>query len=235
MKQQVEEIREQLRSLGDPERSAGASRYFKEPIKSYGVKSVDVKKIVRQAVKAFEGEQKDAVFDLCEELFKSGYLEEGGVASDLAYSQRGRYAPEDFRYFERWLEQYVSNWAACDTLCNHSVGEFVEMFPEFIRELKLWTASPNRWKQRAAAVTLIIPARKGLFLPDIFDIADRLLPSTDDLVQKGYGWMLKAAGEAHPEAVFDFLMARREVMPRTAFRYALEKLPPDLRRRAMQR
>jgi hypothetical protein len=36
------------------------------------------------------------------------------------------------------------------------------------------------------AVTLIIPARKGLFLNDIIEIADILLTDSDDLVQKGY-------------------------------------------------
>lgn len=233
MKLHAEEIREQLRGLSDPKLSAGARRFFKEEINSYGVKSAEVKKIARQAVKTLRQEQKAVVFSLCEDLWQSGYLEEGGIAAELAYSLHNRYVPEDFRHFERWLELYVSNWAACDTLCNHSVAEFVMRFPEYIRELKLWTASPNRWKQRAAAVTLIIPARRGLFLRDIFEIADRLLLTPDDLVQKGYGWMLKAAGEAHPEAVFDFLLARRETMPRTAFRYALEKLPPEMRRQAM--
>ena len=51
--------------------------------------------------------------------------------------------------------------------------------------------------RRAAAVTLILPARKGKFLEDIFEIADSLLLDTDDLVQKGYGWMLKEASKKH--------------------------------------
>jgi 3-methyladenine DNA glycosylase AlkD len=25
--------------------------------------------------------------------------------------------------FEIWFEKYVTNWATCDTLCNHTVGE----------------------------------------------------------------------------------------------------------------
>ena len=109
------------------------------------------------------------------------------------------------------------------------------MNPEFLSELKLWTNSTNRWKKRAAAVALIIPARRGLFLKDILEIAEKLLSDPDDLVQKGYGWMLKAASEAHREEVFDYLMSRKDVMPRTAFRYALEKMPPEWRARAMKK
>ena len=47
--------------------------------------------------------------------------------------------------------------------------------------------------------------------------------------------MLKAASQAHPAEVFDYLMSRRDVMPRTAFRYALEKMPAEWRARAMKK
>jgi 3-methyladenine DNA glycosylase AlkD len=60
------------------------------------------------------------------------------------------------------------------------------------------------------------------------------MEDADDLVQKGYGWLLKEASKQHPQEIFDYVMARRERMPRTAFRYALEKLPADLRQAAMK-
>ncbi len=66
--------------------------------------------------------------------------------------------------FERWVNNYVTNWATCDTLCNHSVGTLIEMYPEKIADLKKWAKSPNRWMKRASAVSLIVPARKGLFI-----------------------------------------------------------------------
>lgn len=89
--------------------------------------------------------------------------------------------------------------------------------------------------RRASAVTLIIPARKGLFINDIFEIADILLADKDDLVQKGYGWMLKAASEAYMEKVFDFVIARKAIMPRTALRYAIEKMPAEMKAEAMKK
>ncbi len=97
------------------------------------------------------------------------------------------------------------------------------------------TQSENRWMRRASAVSLIIPARKGLFLDAIFEIADKLLLDQDDLVQKGYGWMLKAASESHQQDVFDFVMKRKAIMPRTSLRYAIEKMPKELRKQAMDK
>jgi 3-methyladenine DNA glycosylase AlkD len=109
------------------------------------------------------------------------------------------------------------------------------MYPSFLAELKKWAVSENRWEKRASAVTLIIPARKGKFLKDIFEIAGLLHSDPDDMVQKGYGWMLKAASQAHQKEVFEYVMKRKGTMPRTSLRYAIEKMPADLKAKAMAR
>ena len=109
------------------------------------------------------------------------------------------------------------------------------MYPDKINELKKLAAPENRWMKRASAVTLIIPARHGNFLEDIFDIADILLQDADDLVQKGYGWMLKAASKASLNEVFEYVMSKKSIMPRTSLRYAIEKMPKELKKRAMEK
>jgi len=47
--------------------------------------------------------------------------------------------------------------------------------------------------------------------------------------------MLKAASQAHQPEVFEFVMKNKAVMPRTALRYAIEKMPADLRKMAMEK
>ena len=89
--------------------------------------------------------------------------------------------------------------------------------------------------RRAAAVSLIVPARKGYFITEILDIATILLKDEDDMVQKGYGWMLKAASQSHQHHVFDFVMSKKAMMPRTALRYAIEKMPEDLKKKTMKK
>ncbi|RPJ74102.1 MAG: DNA alkylation repair protein, partial [Alphaproteobacteria bacterium] len=180
-------------------------------------------------------EDKKEIFALCEELLSSDYCEEAFIASEWAYQVRKDYSKDDFFKFESWIEKYVNNWAKCDTLCNHAVGSFIEKYPAYMVNLKTWTASDNRWVRRAAAVTLILPARKGNFLEDIFEISDNLLRDRDDLVQKGYGWMLKEASKSHQQEVFEYVMRNKKEMPRTALRYAIEKLPTDLRAKAMEK
>ena len=108
-------------------------------------------------------------------------------------------------------------------------------FPDCVGELKAWAKSGNRWLRRAAAVTLIVPARKGLFLREAFEISDLLLTDSDDLVQKGYGWLLKAETEKHPAEVLAYVLKNKAAMPRTALRYAIEKLPKEQKAEAMKK
>ena len=70
-------------------------------------------------------------------------------------------------------------------------------------------------------------------MPDVFETANRLLKDKDDLVQKGYGWLLKEASNKYQQQVFDFVMERKNWMPRTALRYAIEKMPKPFREQAM--
>ncbi|MDD5127640.1 MAG: DNA alkylation repair protein [Dehalococcoidales bacterium] len=231
----IAEIRKELLQQVDAKTRDSAQRFFKEAVKVYGVKTALVEKMAAQRYAEIKHFSKQEVFAICEELLKSDYMEEAFIAFAWAYRRREEYQPEDFTLFESWLEQYVNNWAKCDTLCNHTVGAFVEKYPQYIANLKQWTASPNRWLRRASAVTLIIPARRGAFLKEVLEITDRLLLDKDDLVQKGYGWLLKEAGREHQQEVFDYVMRYKKEMPRTALRYAIEKMPADLKRQAMQR
>lgn len=213
----------------------GSQRYFKEEITVHGVRAATVQKIAKELFAEVIDKPKSEIFAVCEKFWQSGFLEESFVACVWSEKLSKKFEPADFETFERWIKNYVSNWASCDTFCNHTVGNFVMKYPDFISKLKEFTHYENRWVKRAAAVSLIIPARKRLFLNDIFEIADKLLMDSDDLVQKGYGWMLKAASEANQQAVFEYVMSKKAVMPRTALRYAIEKMPEELRKQAMQK
>jgi len=226
-------VRSDLSAAVDAGTRDSARRFFKEPILVYGVKTAEVRRIARRRFAETGEPSKARVFDLCGELWRSGYMEECFIACHWSYEVRTQYERSDLDVFERWIDDYVSNWATCDTLCNHTVGSLLEMYPDCAARLEMWTGSRNRWKRRAAAVSVIIPARNGQFLPEILRIADALLEDDDDLVRKGYGWMLKAASESHVDEVFEYVVSHRAAMPRTALRYAIEKMPKELKAKAM--
>ena len=228
-------LRNDLKSSSDEKTREITQHFFKENIQLYGLKTPLVQQISKANFKHLSGLDKNEIFDLCETLWQSGYIEESFVACHWTYALRKEFQPEDFRRFKKWIGSYVTNWASCDTFCNHSMGSFLMLYPEYLSELKSFTSSGNRWMRRAAAVSLIVPARKGLFPVSIFEIADLLLTDSDDLVQKGYGWMLKVASQTYQQEVFEYIMKNKSIMPRTALRYAIEKMPKALKVQAMSK
>jgi 3-methyladenine DNA glycosylase AlkD len=231
----LKQIRKELKESADKKTKASFQRFFKENVKCYGVKTGTVGKIAKKYWKEIKDLDKKEMFALCEELYKSDYTEEAFIVSWWVPNLTKEFAESDFKIFERWIGRYINNWAKCDGFCNHSLGNFIEKFPRYISELKKWARSDNRWLKRAAAVSLIVPAKAGNCLKDAFEISDLLIHDPDDLVQKGYGWLLKEESRKHTKEVFDYVYKNRLVMPRTALRYAIELMPKDLKVKAMER
>jgi len=209
--------------------------FFKEKVHLYGVRVGMVRKIAQQFWRDLASHDKAAVFKLCAELVQIDRQETRIVAFAWAERLRPDFSPGDFRRFERWLKHEVSNWASCDALCSGPLGRLLEDYPALVTKTVPWRRSRSRWVRRAAAVCLIRRLQGGKSLPDVFAAARALLHDEDDLVQKGYGWMLKEASNRHPRPVFDFVMRHKNQMPRTALRYAIEKMPAAWKRRAMAR
>jgi 3-methyladenine DNA glycosylase AlkD len=231
----VKQLARELMAKSDAKYRKGAERYFKEGIVLHGVRGAEIHQIIRTYYARIKDRPKEQVFALCDMLLKSGKHEELIIAFMWAHRARRKFELHDFYILEGWLKKYVSNWAACDCLCTKALGEFIFRFPEFIPKVMKWSSSNSRWMRRAAAVTLIISVRRGFHLGKVFEIAGAMLLDKDDMVQKGYGWTLKEASRRFPAEVFEFVMDHKATMPRTPLRYAIEKYPQEMRKRAMAR
>ena len=229
------QIREELIDNTDTQTQKSFQRFFKEQVKYYGVKTETVGKIAKKYWKQVQTLDKQKIFALCEELYRSDYTEEAFVVAFWLPNYIDHLKPSDLLVFKRWIEHYINNWAKCDGFCNHTIGDLIQKYPETLEEMKDWAKSGNRWLKRAAAVSLIVPAKKGCFLQDALDICDQLLIDGDDMVQKGYGWLLKEESRIHQKEVYDYIIKNRRVMPRTALRYAIELMPKELKIEAMKK
>lgn len=228
-------IRDDLQADADDKTRESAKHFFKESIKLYGVKTSTVDKIAKKYWSTVKTYPKQDIFALCEELFRSDYMEEASVVSDWLPNYIHYLEPLDLVTFKRWIETYINNWAKCDSFCNHTIGDMIQKYPQLVAEVETWAKSSNRWMKRASAVSLIVPAKRGLFLAEALKICDILLQDGNDLVQKGYGWLLKEESRVHKKEIFDYVVEHRAFMPRTALRYAIELMPKELKAEAMKR
>lgn len=226
-------LRAELGDKADATHRDGARAFFKEAIQPLGVRSRELNAIIARHWRSARALPEADFLALCEALWNSGVFEEATIACKWCARDLPRLGLASFPVFERWLGTRVGNWAHCDDLCSHCVGGLMSLFPEVMERTLPWLASPNRWLRRGAAVSCVLPARHGLYLHHVFRVADVLLEDPDDMVRKGYGWMLKEGSRAWPREVLEFVLARRGRMPRVALRYAIELLPQEWRARAM--
>jgi len=231
----IEQIRADLKAKTDLKTQQSFQRFFKEQVKYCGVKTETVGKIAKKYWPLVRDMSKQRLFGLCEELYGSDYTEEAFIVSFWLPNYIEHLEPNDLSTFKRWIECYINNWAKCDGFCNHTVGDLIQKYPQTIGEIKSWAKNKNRWLKRASAVSLIVPAKKGLFLKDALEICTTLLVDGDDMVQKGYGWLLKEESRKHQKEIFDYVVRNRMVMPRTALRYAIELMPKELKEEAMKK
>jgi len=229
----ISAIKAELVKNAEPEYKKAQQWFFKEDIKLYGVRVGTVRKIGRDFFKQIEPMNKLTVFKLAEELLKIETQETRIIAFQWASQMKRDYTDTDFNTFSRWLKKYVSNWATCDNLCTDPLGKLIIRYPKLISKTVPWRRSRNRWVRRAAAVSLIKAVRARQNLKEALKAADALLYDQDDMVQKGYGWLLKEASNEYPKEVFDYVMKHKDTMPRTALRYAIEKLPANKKKQAM--
>jgi len=232
----LEALRKELKLHDKPENKHNYQRFFKEKLKDpIGFRGPILKKVSNQVYRDVKGLPPKQILDICDYLLASNERYMPYFAYEWAVKIKRDYTKTDFARFERWLKNYVSNWGACDHLSTGPIGNLVLMYPDLSSRIMKWTRSRNRWVKRAAAVSLIIPVRQGMLFDDVIRTADVLMMDDDDMVQKGYGWMLKEATREFPDEVFKYVVKNKAVMPRTALRYAIEKLPEKKRKAAMKR
>ena len=223
----AEAIRSELSHLGTAEGIEKTKHYFREPIQTYGCNSSDAKTVATRFL-PLTRKNLDLTLIVAGDLMTGGVMEENWVASSLIAKHKSRIRPEHFEIFDQWIDS-LSNWASIDTFTTDVVVEAVRRDPQLVDRLLQWTQSPNRWRRRASAVTLVRIARRGDMLEEAFAITDKLMEDPDDMVQKGAGWLLKEASKNHSQEVHDYLIRWKPKTTGLILRYASEKLPQELK------
>lgn len=228
-------LKRELRKLADPATRASQQRFSKEPLRSIGVRTPDVRRLVGLAAAEYRraGSTFDQILAIADRLWRSGILEERSLAVLLLSKFKRHLDRSHWPHFEAYVDS-LSNWGETDGLCGCVLAPLLESDPALLQKLMPWTRSPNRWRRRAAAVALVPAARRGRHHDSAYDICDRLADDRDDLVAKAVGWLLKEISRTQPQKVADYLLQNRQRLSRTTIRYAAEKLPATLRTRVLK-
>lgn len=121
----------------------------------------------------------------------------------------------------------ANNWDLVDLSCYEIVGAHVVATGK-TEILDRLSESGNLWRERIAIVSTMAMVRAGEMAMTL-KLAEKYLTHPHQLIHKATGWLLREAGKRNLDALTGFLDRHAAVMPRTALRYAIEKLPEERR------
>jgi 3-methyladenine DNA glycosylase AlkD len=226
-------IRRVLKDGGSAPHSEEVQRFFKEEIKSRGWYTAELRKVAVRFRRSIVREKGlEFLVRVADQLFSGRVLEEKIFAVFLLENQTALLTEKEFRLFDLWIDR-VSSWADHDALAHDLLAPMMIADQQRSREVFRWAKSSDRWRRRAACVSLIRGTREKKFFSEIVRLSQMLLTDPDDMVQKGLGWLLREAAKYNPKRTVPYLMKIRARAPRLVLRTACETLPTATRKRIL--
>ncbi len=229
----IQDIRRELKGLGDPEKAAHAQGFFKTGPGQYGEGDCFLG-IRVPVIRKFAKQCRDLTLPQILNLLKSRYHEERLLALVVLV---GQYEQGDEQLRGKIVALYlentdrINNWDLVDASAHRIVGPWLEDRPrDLLYEL---AASSWLWDRRIAMMSTFHYIRSNDY-HDALEIAAILLHDEHDLIHKIVGWMLREIGNRDREREERFLRDHLGAMPRTMLRYAIEKFPEELRLQYLQ-
>ena len=225
----LDQIRNELLVLGDPERAKKLAGFFKTEKGQYGEGDVFIGIPVpeqRKVAKKYIG----LSFDELLELLRSKIHELRLTALlilILKYSKADDSEKEIIYNFYLKNTKFVNNWDLVDLTAPKIVGDYLvyrdrSILFELVKSVSLW--------ERRIAVLATFCFIKNNDFNDAFSISKVLIKDKHYLIHKAVGWMLREIGKRDKKALEEFLMKYYKQMPRTMLRYAIEKFEEEKRK-----
>jgi 3-methyladenine DNA glycosylase AlkD len=241
----AENVQKELRVFASAERKKAVEWFFKTGKGQYGegdiflgVSSPDMRRVSRK--------YQDLPFAELQTLIASPIHEERSCALSILvqrYEKGGERAnrapranPEPRKtILDFYLHnmQYINNWDLVDCSAHKILGRAIYEGLQEVVILDRLAVSDILWERRIAIIATMYFIHKGQ-LDHTFRLAERLLADREDLMHKAVGWMLREAWKKDPAAVETFLIKHYPQIPRTALRYAIEKMEETKRQRFLK-
>jgi len=162
-----------------------------------------------------------------EKLMESAIYElRTGAMSIMGQCAKGKNCTEERLkdLYDLYIRRHdrINDWGLVDLAAYYVVGRYLADKPRVI--LYKLARSKDMWERRTSIVATAHFIMKLKQTEDTFKIAEILVNDPEDLVNKGTGWMVRAAGDVNRGELHRFLDKYAATMPRVLLRYSIEKL-----------
>lgn len=216
-------LKREVQKYAQPERARFLQGFFKTGPGEYAEGDVFLGLTVpesRVAAKKYRSLQVDQLAKLIQSRFHEHRL----IALLIMVDRHQRASPEERQQLhELYLKSldHVNNWDLVDTSAGVLVGGYIAEDPDLLEPL---VAAPDLWRRRVAIVSTFGELRKKRTGATL-QMAERLLADPHPLIHKATGWLLREVGKISEPPLLEFLREHYSRIPRTALRYAIERLP----------
>lgn len=220
-------IKKELRSYATPERKKTNEWFFKTGAGEYGehdrflgIMGPDIRLVAKKYA--------DLDFENLQELLSSRFNEERVLALRIlvARFERKKITKKErekiYKFFVKNLKN-INNWNLVDISVPHILGEYLFENKSELKILDRLSSSKFHWHRRASILATWAFIKRD-DLRYIFKYAKKLLRDKEDLMHKAVGWMLREAWKKDNIKTEEFLIKNYNDLPRTALRYAIEKM-----------
>ncbi|MFA5886543.1 MAG: DNA alkylation repair protein [Patescibacteria group bacterium] len=242
----IQKLKRELTSLANKPQAAILQRFFKTGPGQYGAgdRFLGLKVPLQRQIAQKYG---DLDWKGLQELLASKIHEFRLVALLILVAQYER--AQDLKDKKNIVDFYLSNvkginnWDLVDLSVYKILGDFLSRQEDFLVKganvlslevkqlLDKLAESTNLWERRMSIVATYAFIKAGRS-EETFRLAGKLLKDEHDLIHKAVGWMLREAGKRVSEKeLLNFLDKNYLKMPKTALRYAVERLRPAQRER----
>ncbi len=235
MPSHVDELKSRILALGAPLRAAASARYFKTGPGEYAEGDRFVGLELRDANSLVKDVWRETTLEDCVELLQSGWHEHRTIALSIMVKRFAAGAEqEQRRIYEAYLANTsrINNWDLVDCSADKIVGAWLDKRDRSI--LYRLAESHLLWDRRIAIISTHYFIRNGDFA-DTLALAEKYIGDRHDLIHKATGWMLREVGKRDEAVLCAFLDKKATQLPRTALRYAIEKMTPEQRTHYMAR
>ncbi|MGE5355418.1 MAG: DNA alkylation repair protein [Deltaproteobacteria bacterium] len=232
----AENLENELRSKSNPERKKTNEWFFKTGKGEYGEGDIfigltnpDVRSTVSKYLDIEFSEIKILLGNPVHEIRFAGLI-------ILTENAKKAFRRKDNVTLRRITEFYldnreaVNNWDLVDLTSYPILGNAVYSGAYDMQILESLSSSPVLWDRRIAMVSTYTFIKNKNIFPALA-LATKLMGNKEDLMHKAVGWMLREAWKTDQVTVENFLIDNYSLIPRTALRYAIEKMDQQKRRK----
>lgn len=217
-------LKKGLLSISKPKRAIESARYFKTSPGEYGEGDIFIGISVPNQRKICKKYTNLTLKDLTSLLHSKEH--EFRTCALFILTEKFKKENKKQEIFNLYLKntKWINNWDLVDGSASYIVGEYLDDKKDKMKILTKLAHSKSLWEKRIAMISTFAYINKGRY-EEAFEIAEILINDPHDLIHKAIGWMLREVGKKIGEKeLFKFLDKHAKTMPRTALRYAIERL-----------